>query len=106
MVTPNLTSKKFIEEIQCSFLRYNALLPNTKLVWSHILPRRYWYGAPLNSGKNIDKKRKRINKNISKFVKEMGGGVISHSNISVANPDLFRFDGTYPLRAWQQKFLK
>lgn len=105
LVTPNLTSKKFIEEIQCSFLRYNALLPNTKLVWSHILPRRYWHGAPLNSGKNIDKKRKRINKNISKFVTEMGGGVISHANISVANPDLFRFDGTHLSELGNRNFL-
>lgn len=49
LVTPNLTSKKFIQVIQCSFLRYNALLPNTKLVWSHILPRRYWHRAQLNT---------------------------------------------------------
>lgn len=51
LVTPNLTSKKYIQVIQCSFLRYNTLLPNTKLVWSHILPRRYWHRAPMNTGK-------------------------------------------------------
>lgn len=82
LVTPNLPSKKFIQNIQCSFLRYNTLLLNTKLVWSHILPRRYWHRAPLNTEKKDRQKRKRINKNISKFVTEMG------ANISVANPDL------------------
>lgn len=59
----------------------------------------------MNSGKNIDKKRKRINKNISKFVTEMGGGVISHANISVANPDLFRFDGTHLSELGNRNFL-
>lgn len=60
----------------------------------------------MNSGKNIDKKSKRINKNISKFVTEMGGGVISHANITVANPDLFRFDGTHLSELGNRNFLK
>lgn len=59
----------------------------------------------MNSGKNIDKKRKRINKNISKFVKEMGGVVISLANISVAYPDLLRFDGTHLSELGNRTFL-
>lgn len=86
LVTPGLTSKKFIQEIQCSFLRNNALLSNNKLILSHILSRRYWHGDLLNSGRNIDKKRKKINKAISKFVCELGG-VITHTNIIVTDPN-------------------
>lgn len=36
LVNPELTSKRFIQEIQCSCLRYNALLPNTKLLYGPI----------------------------------------------------------------------
>lgn len=95
LVTEGLTSKKFVEEITCSLLRYNALLPNTKLVWSAILPRLYWHGAPLGSGHKIDKKRKKINKQTKKFISELRGGVIWHHNISVHNVNLFRYDGTH-----------
>lgn len=56
-VTEGLTSKKFVQDMNCSLLRYNAVLPKTKLVWSSILPRLYWHGAPLQSGHKIEKKR-------------------------------------------------
>lgn len=56
-VTEGLTSKKFVQDMNCSLLRYNAVLPKTKLVWSSILPRLYWHDAPLQSGHKIEKKR-------------------------------------------------
>lgn len=74
LVTKGLTSKKFAEEINCSLLRYNALLPKTKLVWSSILPRLYWHGAPLQSGHKIDKKRRKINNHVKKLITELGVG--------------------------------
>lgn len=95
LTTTGLTSKKLIEEIQCSFLRYNVLLPNTKLIWSSILPRLYWHGAPLNCGGKIDKKRKKINRKIRSFVLDLGGAVISHPNISPKVTELFRHDGAH-----------
>lgn len=73
VTTGGLASKKLIEEIQCTFLRYNALLPNTKVVWSSILPRLYWLGAPLNCGTQIDKKRKKMNRS---FVLNFAGAVM------------------------------
>lgn len=84
-----LSSKKFIQEIHYILLCYNALLPD----FGHIvyLVDRWWHGAFLNSGKKTEKKRKRINKVLSKEVTELGGSVtcILHSNISVINTELF-----------------
>ena len=34
-------------------------MPNTLIVWSDILQRRYWHNA--NNGKSIEKTRKRVN---------------------------------------------
>lgn len=95
LVTPGLTGKKLVEEIKCSFLRYNALIPQTTLVWSSILPRLYWHGVPGKLGGKINKKRVKVNKRILKFVLDLGGLVINHHNISARNVCLFRFDGTH-----------
>jgi hypothetical protein len=40
------------ENIICDILRIHALMPNTLIVWSDILQRRYWHNA--NNGKSID----------------------------------------------------
>ena len=91
-----ITSKSLVEEIKLSLLRYNALLPNTKIIWSSLLPRRYWQGTPLNAGAKIDYKRKRVNKLVHKFLPEIGGLYINHDhNISAKEKTIFRTDGTH-----------
>jgi lysophospholipase L1-like esterase len=41
------------ENIICDILRIHVLIPNTLIVWSDILQRRYWHNA--NNGKSIAK---------------------------------------------------
>lgn len=41
LVSEELNSKILGQEIQCTFLRYHALMPQTILVWSNILPRLF-----------------------------------------------------------------
>jgi hypothetical protein len=95
MVTPQLTGKKLADEIKCSFLRYNALLTQTTLVWSSVLPRLYWHGVSHKEGGKIDKKRVKLNSRIRKFLLDLGGLAIDHTNISQHNTSLFRNDGTH-----------
>lgn len=106
LTTEGLTSKKLIKEIECTFLRYNALMPDTTLVWSAILPRLYWHGAPLNSGKKIEKKRTTINRKVRSIVLDLGGAVISHRNILAKFTQLYRHDGTHLSRTGNELYLK
>jgi hypothetical protein len=104
-----ITSKKLVEEIKCSLLRYNALLSNTTLVWSSILPRLYWHGVPVELGKKINKKTKNrtnVNRRIRSFILDLGGAVISHDNITPSDISLFRYDGTHLSREGNSIYLQ
>ena len=105
MVSEELSSKILVQEIQCTFLRYRSLMPQTKLVWSHILPRLYWHGVPLSRNKKIDKKRKKVNRKAAAIAAEVGGYSVSHPNISIHNYDLFRYDGTHLSNSGNASFI-
>lgn len=92
------TALRFSHEIQCSLYRYNVMLPKTLLIWSTMLPRLYWHGAPLGKGgTKIDLIRRKVNKAIRKFItSEVNGACIVHDkNINVHQTGLFRYDGTH-----------
>ena len=77
------TALRFSHEIQCSLYRYNVMLPKTLLIWSTLLPRLYWHGAPLGKGgTKIDLKRCKVNKAIRKFITfEVNGGALFMTKI-------------------------
>ena len=102
----DLTGKGLIENIKCSVLRYKALFRNIVIVWSSMLPRRYWHFAPLNAGPIIDQKRRRVNSAIRTFVIENGGRAIWHdSNIKATEIALYRTDGTHLSHIGNKVFL-
>jgi len=67
----------------------HKLLPNTKIVWSEILPRLRWEGA--NSWVGIENKRRRVNRYGLTWVGRNGGFGIKHE-ITHKDKGLFRAD--------------
>ncbi|CAC5425160.1 unnamed protein product [Mytilus coruscus] len=61
---------ELIQNIERDILRLQLLLPNTRIVWSEMLMRRYWHGA--KDGKAIERSRKRVNSAINSYVLEVG----------------------------------
>lgn len=88
-----ITSFELIRNIECSVLRFRSLIPNIKLVWSDILPRRYWHGA--KKPNKVDKARKRVNCSARTIFKREGGSVIQHPDIRFNEVALYRNDGIH-----------
>ena len=96
LTTEGVSGKDIIENIKTSILRYKALFKDITIIWSSLLARRYWHFAPIGSGSQIDKKRKRVNAAIKSFVLHTGGKVIHNdSYIKVDEASLYRTDGTH-----------
>lgn len=83
-----------IVDIKRDIGRIRLLLPNTRIIWSEILMRRYWHVAK-GDGKIIEKIRKRVNCAVNNFIKNEGHYVIKHPNIRASEIELYRFDGTH-----------
>ncbi|CAC5394504.1 unnamed protein product [Mytilus coruscus] len=57
---------ELIQNIERDILCLHLLLPNTCIVWSEMLMRRYWHGA--KDGKAIERSRKRVIFSINNYV--------------------------------------
>lgn len=66
------------------------ILPNTKLIWSQILPRLKWRME--RNHKAINKARLRINRYIAKFIISNGGFYIRYPEIIESNVGVFDKD--------------
>ncbi|CAG2186288.1 unnamed protein product [Mytilus edulis] len=84
---------ELIQNIERDILRLHLLLPNTRIVWSEMLMRRYWHGA--TDGKAIERSRKRVNSAINNYALNDGHCVIQHPNIRAREMNLYRYDGTH-----------
>ena len=76
----SVTSVNLIHNIEIDLLRLHMLLPQTKIIWSEILQRRYWHTAI--SGKAVEKSRKLVNLAIRNMVSSIQGYAIRHQHIS------------------------
>ncbi|CAG2184928.1 unnamed protein product [Mytilus edulis] len=87
-----IKGKELIEQIRLNIMRLHVLLPNLSLVWSEILPRRYWHLAENQVA--INSTSKRVNAAVRNIFKEElnHGLVICHPNIKAQERDLFRHD--------------
>lgn len=83
-----------IDDIKTDTLRFKLLFPNTRVIWSELLMRRYWHSAT-KSGTRLEKVRKRINTAIKNFYLTEGLAEIRHPNIRASEIDLYRFDGVH-----------
>ncbi|CAC5412216.1 unnamed protein product [Mytilus coruscus] len=90
-----IKGKELIEQIRLDIMRLHVLLPNLSLVWTEILPRRYWHLAENQVA--INSTRKRVNAAVRNIFKEElnHGLVICHPNIKAQERDLFRHDGVH-----------
>lgn len=96
LTSEGVTGKTIMENIKDSILRYQALFKGAIIIWSSILPRRYWHFAPLGAGKYIEKKRTRVNAAVKNFVVANGGKFINNDQyISAKEVNLFHIDGTH-----------
>ncbi|CAG2243714.1 unnamed protein product [Mytilus edulis] len=84
---------ELIQNIERDILCLHLLLPNTRIVWSEVLMRRYWHGA--TDGKAIERSRKRVNSAINNYALNDGHCVIQHPNIRAREMNLYRYDGTH-----------
>ena len=90
-----LKGKELIELIKLDVFRLRTLLPNVILVWSEILPRRYWHVA--NNQVAVENSRKRVNTAakaifLNEIQKEF---TIRHPNSRVTENVLYRYDGVH-----------
>jgi hypothetical protein len=69
-------------------MRFKLLLPNTKIVWSDILMRRYWHKA--RDGRAVERSRNRVN-----LAVKMQYCVIRRPNIRSTEITLYLHDGTH-----------
>ena len=89
----SIRSSELVYSMKCSFLRCKALAPNSTIIWSDMLPRRYWHNA--KDASKVEGARKNINRKVKQFLKQEGGLVIRYPSITFADKQLFRYDGTH-----------
>ena len=65
---------------------YKTKLPNTRIVWSQILPRSSWRSSI--HGTKLNKVRRRLNSKLASLAIELGGAYIRY-------PELSRFDSNF-----------
>eukprot|EP00105_Crassostrea_gigas_P006364 XP_011420273.1 PREDICTED: uncharacterized protein LOC105323025 isoform X2 [Crassostrea gigas] len=91
---PQNTLKGIQKFMKLTLSQIADLLPNTLIVWSHILPRSNWrQSLSTNEGENS---RRRINSAIATFVlKKLNGASIKYPDIQITQKRLFRLDGVH-----------
>ncbi|XP_072176455.1 uncharacterized protein, partial [Diadema setosum] len=71
------------------------LLPNARLIWSNILPRREYYPYSDDDQPRIDRTRLALNKCARSICRRMGGYFVEHPEIRHEHAALFRRDGIH-----------
>ncbi|XP_052711626.1 uncharacterized protein LOC128185949 isoform X2 [Crassostrea angulata] len=91
---PQNTLKGIQKFMKLTLSQIADLLPNTLIVWSHILPRSNWrQSLSTIEGENS---RRRINSAIATFVlKKLNGASIKYPDIQITQKRLCRLDGVH-----------
>ena len=76
------------KQMEKTIISLHKHLPNTKLVWSQILPRRKYRGKIPTF--ELEEVRKRINNRLATVVLRTGGNYIRYPELSLKNRDFLR----------------
>ncbi|XP_029463894.1 uncharacterized protein LOC115094935 [Rhinatrema bivittatum] len=79
---------RLIKCMKKDFIFINSVYPNTKIIWSDIIPNRR-----RRHEKCLDRSRRKVNKQISDFVRSLGGIQIRHEFFSAECASLYNDDG-------------
>ncbi|XP_019407292.1 PREDICTED: tumor susceptibility gene 101 protein isoform X1 [Crocodylus porosus] len=88
--TTKLTNLIIRIKTDLGFIRH--VFKNVILVWSNIVPRKAWWNQD-EACKLVDDNRKKVNSQISNFMKSIGGFVIRHDSLVPESPGLFHLNG-------------
>lgn len=89
----NIPLKDLIQQMKMTLGRIKLLLPDTKLIWSQLLPRIKWkYSVHMEA---MNKAIQRLNNSIASEVIKNGGCYIKYPDIKAANELLFTLDGVH-----------
>lgn len=81
--------KKLQSQMKSLMGSLHQKMSNTLLVWSNILPRKYW--LHMISSIAAEQARIRINSSLGSFVcKKLNGALIRHPDIDINQPKLFQ----------------
>ena len=80
-------------QIKDAIFNLKIMLPNTKFIWSHILPRYSW-GYSKNS-KAMNHAAVRLNNYAASLIVGLGGKYIKYPEISWDNRGMFANDGVH-----------
>ncbi|XP_056021292.1 uncharacterized protein LOC125652581 [Ostrea edulis] len=95
--------KQLIQDMKGTIDKIWKLLPNTKLVWSQILPRKNWYSS--DSIEKMNNSAKRINSSVAAYIVRNGGCYIKYLDIKLVNTNLFEADGVHISNIGNEIFL-
>lgn len=79
--------------IKCTIRYLVRELPESRIIWSQILPRQVWRYS--NNSKAMESSRRRINSAIAAEVIRAGGAYIKYPDILVKHKSLFHSDGIH-----------
>lgn len=86
-------SVDLISSIKHDIAHSCASFTNLTIIWSEIIPRLVW--AHYIPGSCLEQFRRKVNAQVSKFVRKIGGIVVRHRELEGDNRNLLRADGVH-----------
>lgn len=84
---------KLRRRIKSTLKKVRNMLPNTRIVWSQILPRQIWRASKNTAA--LNRAADRINNFAGWLCVKSGGGFVKYPEIGWNEPGLFKKDGVH-----------
>ncbi|XP_043920971.1 uncharacterized protein LOC122796503 isoform X2 [Protopterus annectens] len=89
----NTPKRKLLSNILRDLTTVQQLIPGLLVVWSSVVPRRFWYGA--NNPAALEIARRFLNHRVARAAPRLGFAVIDHWDFSGKDPVWFNEDGIH-----------